>query len=83
MEMLIAFVAFILFFLFMAIGYLVKGKPLKGSCGGVANLMGKESCDICGGDPNKCEENQKQESGKEEARKQKETLSYEATRKDR
>ena len=56
MEIILAFVVFILFFLGMAIGYLVKGKPLKGSCGGVATLMGNESCEICGGNPLKCEE---------------------------
>ncbi|MDO4441469.1 MAG: (Na+)-NQR maturation NqrM [Moraxella sp.] len=46
---------FVLFFLFMGVGYLVKKKPLKGSCGGVATLMGDEFCQFCGNDPNKCE----------------------------
>lgn len=46
---------FVLFFLFMGVGYLVKKKPLKGSCGGVANLMGDEYCQFCGNDPNKCD----------------------------
>ncbi|MBQ49625.1 MAG: hypothetical protein CMP10_19755 [Zetaproteobacteria bacterium] len=35
----------------MGIGYLVKGKPLKGSCGGLNNLNtkdGKSFCEICG-----------------------------------
>lgn len=49
--------AFVLFFVFMGIGYLVQKKPLKGSCGGVANLMGDEYCQFCGNDPNKCESN--------------------------
>ncbi len=40
----------------MAIGLIVQQKPLKGSCGGVAKLMGNEDCEICGGDPNKCDE---------------------------
>ncbi len=56
MEILIAFFAFILIFLCMAIGLIVQQKPLKGSCGGVAKLMGNEDCEICGGDPNKCDE---------------------------
>lgn len=51
----ITFSVFLLFFLFMGIGYLVKKQPLKGSCGGVANLMGDEYCQFCGNDPNKCE----------------------------
>ncbi|WP_348653383.1 (Na+)-NQR maturation NqrM, partial [uncultured Psychrobacter sp.] len=38
----ITFTVFILFFVFMGIGYMVKKKPLKGSCGGVAKLMGDE-----------------------------------------
>ena len=46
---------FILFFLFMGVGYMVKKQPLKGSCGGVANLMGDEFCQFCGNDPNKCD----------------------------
>lgn len=53
----VTFGIFILFFLFMGIGYFVKKKPLKGSCGGVATLMGDEHCQFCGNDPNKCESN--------------------------
>lgn len=46
---------FVLFFLLMGVGYIVKKKPLKGSCGGVATLMGDEYCQFCGNDPNKCD----------------------------
>ncbi len=56
MIYLIAFGVFALFFGMMALGLVIKNKPLKGSCGGVAKLMGNENCEICGGDPNKCEE---------------------------
>lgn len=31
--------------LIMSVGVLLKRKPIQGSCGGIANLMG--SCDIC------------------------------------
>ena len=31
--------------LVMSVGVLLKRKPIQGSCGGIANLMG--SCDIC------------------------------------
>lgn len=55
MEILAAIAAFFIFFLFMATGLLLKGQPLKGSCGGVAKLMGNEDCEWCGGDPNKCD----------------------------
>ncbi len=51
----VTFGVFVLFFLFMGVGYLVKKKPLKGSCGGVATLMGDEFCQFCGNDPNKCD----------------------------
>ena len=49
---------FITFFFFgpavaaMAVGVLVTGRRLKGSCGGLNNLVtdasGKQSCSICG-----------------------------------
>ena len=43
--------AFIIACLGLAIGAMIKGKPLKGSCGGLNNLSskdGKAYCDICG-----------------------------------
>ncbi len=52
----ITFTVFILFFILMNIGYFFKKQPLKGSCGGVATLMGDETCQFCGNDPNKCAE---------------------------
>lgn len=56
---------FVTFFIFMGIGYMVKKQPLKGSCGGVANLMGDKYCQFCGNDPNKCESiiNEQQKNG--------------------
>jgi hypothetical protein len=39
----------------MAIGLIFRGKPIKGSCGGMAALNMDTACDICGGNPNKCE----------------------------
>jgi hypothetical protein len=41
----------------MAIGVIMGRKPISGSCGGVAAALGEKeyTCDICGGDPNKCE----------------------------
>ncbi|MCL1624006.1 (Na+)-NQR maturation NqrM [Moraxella sp. Tifton1] len=51
----VSFGVFVLFFLFMGVGYMIKKQPLKGSCGGVATLMGDEYCQFCGNDPNKCD----------------------------
>ncbi len=51
----ITFTVFVLFFIFMGIGYMFKKQPLRGSCGGVAKLMGNENCSFCGDDPNKCQ----------------------------
>ena len=33
-------------------------KPITGSCGGVAAALGEDdyTCEICGDDPNKCDE---------------------------
>ncbi|ASP39757.1 ApbE family protein [Bacterioplanes sanyensis] len=40
----------------MAVGVLLGRKPLAGSCGGM-NAVGLDgACDICGGDPKKCDE---------------------------
>lgn len=55
-EVILAFAIFLLLFVCMAIGLIIQNKPLKGSCGGVARLMGNEDCSICGGNPQKCEE---------------------------
>lgn len=45
-----------LFFVFMSVGLLMGGKPIKGSCGGLANVDGLETCELCGGSPQRCEE---------------------------
>lgn len=39
----------------MAIGVIVKGRPIKGSCGGIASLGMGRACDICGGEQDKCD----------------------------
>jgi uncharacterized protein len=57
-EILLAILMFGLLIAAMAIGVLMGGKPIAGSCGGVGAALGEANynCDICGGDPNKCEE---------------------------
>lgn len=34
-------------FMGMAIGVILSNKVIKGSCGGIANIMGKSGCDAC------------------------------------
>lgn len=58
----------------MAVGVLLGGKPIKGSCGGMASLGMDTACDICGGDSQKCEEEQK----KNTAKAAKNAIAYEA-----
>ncbi|MGS2723335.1 (Na+)-NQR maturation NqrM [Porticoccus sp. GXU_MW_L64] len=60
----------------MAIGVIMGRKPLAGSCGGVGAALGEKdySCDLCGGDPNKCESIQAQDAGNSD-------LAYDATKK--
>ena len=57
-EVLLAIVIFGLLMAAMAIGVLMGGKPIAGSCGGVGAALGETNynCDICGGDLNKCDE---------------------------
>lgn len=64
MEIIFAIIAFLAFFACMTVGLLLKGQPLKGSCGGVATLMGNENCEICGGDPNACEKENEAQNAK-------------------
>lgn len=75
-------ITFVLAFLFiaimiaaMAVGVIVKGKPIKGSCGGMAALNMDTACDICGGDTKKCDEEQERIAAEKSA------LAYDATRK--
>jgi hypothetical protein len=63
MEIIIAFVAFVVLFAAMALGVMLQGKPLRGSCGGISALMGTKKCELCGGSPQLCEE-MKQQQGK-------------------
>jgi uncharacterized protein len=57
-ELLLTVIILALIIAGMAIGAILQNKPITGSCGGVGAALGEEnySCDICGGDPNKCDE---------------------------
>lgn len=40
----------------MSVGVIFGGKPISGTCGGIGALGISSSCDICGGNTQKCEE---------------------------
>jgi hypothetical protein len=40
----------------MAIGVIMGRAPIKGSCGGMGALGIDTTCEICGGDPRRCDE---------------------------
>ena len=54
--LLITFAAMAAFFVLMSVGVLFGGKPIQGSCGGLNNITGMETCELCGGSPAKCDE---------------------------
>ena len=40
----------------MSVGVILGRKPISGTCGGIGAMGISKSCDICGGNPQKCEE---------------------------
>ncbi len=40
----------------MAVGVINGRAPIKGSCGGIGALGIDAACEICGGDPKRCDE---------------------------
>jgi hypothetical protein len=72
-ELLLAFVVMVLIILAMSVGVILAGKPIKGSCGGIAALGMATSCDICGGNPAKCDEQQSDKVSPQ-------AIAYDATR---
>jgi uncharacterized protein len=40
----------------MSVGVLMGRKPISGTCGGIGAMGISKSCDICGGNPQKCDE---------------------------
>ena len=56
-EMILGFIFTGLIIIAMSIGVIMGRKPIKGSCGGVGAALGEDDyiCEICGGDPDKCD----------------------------
>lgn len=61
-TLLLSFVVLLAVMVAMAIGVIVQGKPIKGSCGGIGALGMGRACDICGGNTQKCEKESKKQS---------------------
>ncbi len=63
MEILLTILIFGVLVAGMAIGVIMGRKPIAGSCGGGGTALGEEDyvCEICGGDPIKCENSTEQE----------------------
>ena len=52
----------------MSIGVLMGRKPIAGSCGGMSALGMKTACEICGGDTQRCEEEQERRTREDSAK---------------
>lgn len=81
LELILAFVLLLLIMAGMAIGVIMGKKPLKGSCGGVGAALGEGdyTCDLCGDDPNKCDEINQGDINQEETKNTSNDLAYDAT----
>jgi len=62
--MVMTFVVLSVIIVAMSVGVLMGRSPIKGSCGGMAALGMDTACDICGGDPKKCDEEQEAQAKK-------------------
>jgi len=63
-TMILTFAALLLIITAMSVGVLMGRKPITGSCGGMSAVGMDTVCDICGGDPNKCDEEQERQQGR-------------------
>jgi hypothetical protein len=55
-EFLLSFVILMAIVAMMAVGVMRGRAPISGSCGGLNNLGVDGACEICGGNPAKCEQ---------------------------
>ncbi len=52
---LLTFIILVLLAAGMAIGVMRSRAPISGTCGGLNNMGAQGACEICGGNPAKCE----------------------------
>lgn len=59
-TLLLVFLLFAFVILATSVGVIFGRKPITGSCGGIGAALGEKNytCDICGDDPAKCDEQQ-------------------------
>jgi hypothetical protein len=77
MEMLvIVFVFMLVVMALMAVGVLMGGKPIAGSCGGMSAIGMETACDVCGGDKTICDTEVEKAKGTKNT-----TLAYDASKK--
>lgn len=62
----------------MSVGVIFGRKPISGTCGGIGALGISQSCDICGGNTQICEEENERVASEGNAAN---SLSYDATKK--
>ena len=55
MTILLAFLVTLAIISAMAVGVIFGRKPITGSCGGMKALGMEMDCEVCGGDPERCE----------------------------
>ncbi|MCB1686557.1 MAG: (Na+)-NQR maturation NqrM [Pseudomonadales bacterium] len=55
MTLVLTFVAMLLLVAGMAVGVIFGRRPIAGSCGGMKALGLDVDCEVCGGDPNRCD----------------------------
>lgn len=76
---LLAFGVLVLVIAGMSVGVIFSNKPITGSCGGLSAVGIDGTCEICGGDPDKCDE--EQERRKSEDAEANKPLFYDASNK--